>query len=213
MEIEADIAIYGGSFNPPHKGHTLLIKYVLENTDLKKIIVVPVFSPPHKSNGDMLAFRHRFAMLSLLLRELVNKHQSERVKLSILEKQLPTPSYTYNTLEALKKSYPKQRITVMVGEDMYYTLPSWHAYQELLKQYSFIVFKRVHQTHSKNEMKKIVSRARTYFIDNPLWGYDSNNIRKLFKNYSKNKNKIITDQLENMLSVSVLNYILKYNLY
>ena len=186
--------------------------YILKQTGLRKLIVMPAFTPPHKLNEKVVSFRHRFAMLRLLLEEF-GAPELSRIKLSTLEKRLPVPSYTFHTLSSLKKLCPGHTIGIVLGEDMYDTLPSWHSYQALIKQYSFIVFKRMLRAPPKTADLQVINRANVSFLDNPLWDHSASEIRQLLGDRSLRKDKTIRKQLNSMLPLGILNYILKYNLY
>ena len=212
VRTKPDIAFYGGSFNPPHRGHFFLINYILKQTRLRKIILMPAFAPPHKLNEKMAPFRHRFAMLRLLLEEFGEVERS-RIKLSTLEKRQSTPSYTFHTLKLLKKLCPGHKIKIILGKDMYDTLPSWYSYESLIEEYHFIVFKRIYKLSSERMPPKIVPRTKTSFLDNPLWNYSANEVRQLLEDHSLRNNDMIAQRIKNILPLKVLDYILKNNLY
>ena len=117
-----DILLYGGTFNPPHLGHTAAAKTAFEILRPDMLIWMPSVVPPHKAlppgSPDAL---HRLEMTHLA---------AETGVVSDLEITGGT-RYTYDTVEALKKLYPGAEITVLMGGDMLKTLHTWHRSAEL----------------------------------------------------------------------------------
>ena len=79
------VAIYGGTFDPVHKGHIEVARRVLELFGLEEVLFVPACVPPHKS-GISSAF-HRFAMLALAT------EQDARLRISTIELDEPERPY------------------------------------------------------------------------------------------------------------------------
>ena len=92
----ARTAVFGGSFNPIHYGHLLLADEVVEALDLDRILFVPAAVPPHKSPAYLAPAADRYAMIELA----VAGHPKFAV--SDLELRRAGPSYTVDTLEALR---------------------------------------------------------------------------------------------------------------
>lgn len=104
------IALYGGSFNPPHISHVLSATYVSMVENFDKIFVIPCFSSVTGKN--LLPFRHRINMSNLAFKNIPN------IYVSNIEDSLPIPSYTLNTVLKFKEIYPEAEIHLIVGADI-----------------------------------------------------------------------------------------------
>lgn len=129
------IGLFGGSFDPPHVCHTLLCLYVLEMTDVDKILWAPCVD--HPFGKPAAAFEHRLAMSRLAAKPL-----GPRVEVSDIEDTLPRPSYTINTVEALRRQMPGARISLLVGSDILGELDRWERIEDLRRLVEFIVVPR-----------------------------------------------------------------------
>ncbi len=112
------VAILGGTFNPPHVGHALLAHAMLATEDIEQVWVVPVLEHPFgKTSAD---FDDRVAMCRLAF-----SHLGDGVKVVELERELPKPSYTVQTLSVLHALRPGIRPTLVIGSDIVPELPRW----------------------------------------------------------------------------------------
>ena len=130
---------YFGTFNPIHNGH-LHIADIVSNT-LGKVIFVPAYDSPWKIELKE-TYEHRTKMIQLCGKET-----------SDIEKSLPTPSYTYQTIEKLYENLGK--INFIIGYDQFFSLEKWKHFEILKEKCHFIVIPRnVKQCTSLNEMKE-----------------------------------------------------------
>lgn len=189
-KIPKDILFFPGSFDPVHKGHVHLIEYLLEKYPNSQVAISPTPSPPHK-NHDRAPLLHRFRMLRLALQNLLKQ---KRVCISLLEKSMPAPQYTFHTLLALEKRINHRPFLVM-GDDQYRQLPHWYRGEAISKDYKIIVFKRDFPTLSK------AYHSYHKVLNNPLWPESSSEVRDDSK-WSLQ-----------FLPKSVLEYILRNKLY
>ena len=129
------VAIYGGTFDPVHKGHVEVARRVLELFELDEVLFVPASVPPHKS-GISSAF-HRFAMLAL-----ATEHH-EQLRLSTIELDEPNRPYAVDTVERLQSEIGSScRLFFMIGADSWSEIKTWHEWQRLLKMCDLIVVTR-----------------------------------------------------------------------
>jgi len=112
-------AVLGGSFNPIHYGHLLLADDVAERLELDRVLFVPAARPPHKPNADLAPAADRYAMVELA----VAGHSKFAV--SDVEFRRPGPSYTVDTLEALR--IPREELFLIVGSETFLDLLSWRS--------------------------------------------------------------------------------------
>lgn len=115
------IGIYGGSFNPPHLGHTLAMQEMEKALKLDRLIVVPAAVPPHKelAEGSPDA-KTRLEMLRLAVSEL------HGIEINELELHRDGPSYTVDTIRALRKLYPNDQLYLLMGSDMFLSFHQWY---------------------------------------------------------------------------------------
>ncbi len=130
------IGVLGGSFDPPHCGHVLLATYALSVAPIDGLLIVPAHS--HAFGKDMTSFEHRMAMTRLALSVL----DPARVALSEIESELPAPSYTYRTVEALAARFPSATFRWIVGSDIVKDTSRWTNLPRVLALAPFFVIGR-----------------------------------------------------------------------
>ncbi len=212
--LRAKSAVFGGTFNPIHEGHIQVLKYVSSIRDLKSIVVVLSSLPPHKDKRKLMSYRHRFSMLAKAIRPLLkrdNKYLNDplnrKIVLSTIERNMNSAGYTYNILKALQGYCRENNIAVILGEDMYHTLPSWYNAEKLITEFEFMVIRR-------NTDKAIQIKSRNFFIlDNSVWDFSSTTIRQKLSKYWKDPQEKNLSDLRNMMNKNVLDYILENRLY
>jgi len=118
------VAIFGGSFNPPHLAHQMAALYVLETAAIDELWIVPAFQHPF---GKVLApFAHRLEMCELAAAAL-----GPRVKVSAVERDLGVESRTLRTVRRLQQDFPGHAFSLVIGADLLAELPSWQESAEL----------------------------------------------------------------------------------
>jgi nicotinate-nucleotide adenylyltransferase len=128
------VAVYGGSFDPPHIVHALVASYVLGSQAVDKLIVVPAGQHPFAK--ELMAHEHRVAMCELAMRHLRN------VEVSAIEAELPAPSLTLHTLQALHGKLPDAQLRFVLGSDILPETPKWHAFDRICELAPPIVVRR-----------------------------------------------------------------------
>ena len=117
VEAVERVAIFGGSFNPPHVGHVLAVAYVLACVELDRVLVVPTYRHPFaKSNAP---FDDRMEMCRLAFADFA------RVEVSSVEADLGGESRTVRTLEHLRAQHPRWAMRLVVGGDVVHELDRW----------------------------------------------------------------------------------------
>jgi nicotinate-nucleotide adenylyltransferase len=132
------VAVYGGSFDPPHVAHVLAAAYVLSMGDFARVIVVPVFR--HAFEKDLTSFEHRVRMCELAFAALP-------VEVSRIEQRLGPPSYTLHTIERLLAYHPSYEPSLVVGSDVLYESSKWHRIERLIELAPLFVLGRAGQAH------------------------------------------------------------------
>lgn len=120
------LAVYGGSFNPVHRGHIHLAEQFRLRLRLDRVVLMPAGIPPHKAAPDLAAAPDRLAMCRLAAAEA-------GLEVSDLELRRSGPSYTVDTLRALRGQNPGDELFLITGEDMFLTLLTWRDAPEILR--------------------------------------------------------------------------------
>ena len=133
-----NVAIYGGSFDPPHVAHLFTASYVLATGGFERVLVVPVYE--HAFNKALAPFEHRVAMCRLCFAGLSG------VEVSDIEAALPRPSYTERTLERIAHEHPEWRLRFVMGSDALADTSKWHDYEGVARLAPpFVVTRRGHE--------------------------------------------------------------------
>lgn len=130
-----EIAVFGGSFDPPHVAHVLVVSWVLSATDVERVVVVPAFVHPFAK--PLTAFEHRARMVELAMRDLA------RVDVSRVEAELGGDGRTLFTLEELARRMPSKRLRLVVGADLLTEASKWYAFDRVCALAPLLVVGRV----------------------------------------------------------------------
>ena len=188
------IAIYGGSFNPMHRGHEQIVEYILKNLDMDKIIIVPVGIPSHRENN----LEQSDTRLKIC-REIFK--DNSKIEVSDIEIKSDGRSYTYDTLIKLIEVYGKNNeFFEIIGEDSLKNFKTWKNYKELLKICKLVVFRR-NDDEDKEIDKEFLKNSNIIILKNEYYNYSSTEIREKVKNgedisnlVNKNVEKIILQE-------------------
>lgn len=166
------IGIYGGSFNPIHKGHTELAASIVQQglVDELWLLVSPLNPLKQGETSDIAEYEHRLSMARLATEDI------EGVKVSDFEKNLPLPSYTITTLGELHKAYPEHEFVLVIGADNWERFPRWYHAQEIIDTYSILIYRR-----PECEMDETLLPLSVQVVDTPLYDISSTEIRESVK--------------------------------
>jgi len=123
--MRKSVAIYGGSFDPPHISHVLAAVYAQKIGGFERVLVVPVFE--HAFHKQLTTFPHRIRLCELAFAGI------EGVEVSPVERDLATPSLTLRTLEHLAALHPEWSMRLLVGSDVLGETAKWHAFDRVTK--------------------------------------------------------------------------------
>ncbi len=129
-------AILGGTFNPFHIGHYEMLSALNDIEEIDKIIILPDKIPPHKACDFLAGDTDRIKMCCLVAEDF------KKACVSTLEFEREGKSYTYDTVKILKNKYPSDEFFFCIGGDMLVYFDKWYKYEELIKEISFIAFRR-----------------------------------------------------------------------
>jgi nicotinate-nucleotide adenylyltransferase len=130
------IAFFGGTFDPPHRGHIAIARAAITRLALDQVLVAPVATQPLKGGSSHSSFEDRLAMVRLAVAGEPGLTASD------VDAPLPDgrPNYTFDTLQRLRNHLqPTDELFCLLGADSFLTLRSWHHCSELLLFCDFIV--------------------------------------------------------------------------
>lgn len=130
------IGIFGGTFDPVHMGHLILAEQCRDQASLDEVWFVPSAHPPHKSDKPLTRFEQRCEMIELA----TAGHPAFRVER--VERDLPPPSYTAETLAELRRRHPDHEFFLLMGSDGLPDLPGWHDPRRVVGQAGLVVVPR-----------------------------------------------------------------------
>ena len=131
------LAVFGGSFNPPHQGHLAAAIAFCEECEPDLLLIIPAGIPPHKTAVFCCTNEQRMEMIRRSFASL-----STPFAVSDLEMKREGKSYTVDTLLQLKKEYSDPEIFLYCGSDMLLSFPTWHRYETVLSLCTLCVMKR-----------------------------------------------------------------------
>jgi nicotinate-nucleotide adenylyltransferase len=138
--IENDIqriGLFGGTFNPLHNGHLQVAGDVRNGFELDHVLLIPAAVPPHKEMETVVSADDRLAMIRLAIGE------DPMFRVSDVELKRNGPSYTIDTVNYFKSSYPKNAsLFFILGLDAFLEIESWKSFRALFDAISMIVMSR-----------------------------------------------------------------------
>ena len=140
-----NIGLFGGSFDPIHRGHLVLAQAAADRFSLRQVLFVPANVPPHKQKQPLTAFVHRYAMVAL------STQDDKRWLPSLLEageassggEAAQAANYSVDTVRRVKQTLKKaDRLFFLIGIDAFKDIAKWHEAKALLAECEFIVASR-----------------------------------------------------------------------
>ncbi len=130
------IAVYGGSFNPPHRTHRRICEAALAQLPVDELRLLPAGDHPHKRGQGLAPASHRLAMCQIAFAHL------EGVVVDDRELRRPGPSFTVTTLEELRREHPGRDLWFVIGADNLPLLPTWKDHHRILELARVATFPR-----------------------------------------------------------------------
>ena len=134
------VGIYGGTFDPVHKGHLAIARAAKEQFGLDMVRIMPARIPPHKQGKGITEDVHRLMMLSLAL-------IGEDIELDLTEFEREGVSYTSDTLTLLHERHPDDEFYYIIGEDSLDGFVTWHEPQTIASLATILVAVRSDGAH------------------------------------------------------------------
>tara|TARA_B110000263_G_scaffold107503_1_gene93940 strand:- start:1236 stop:1811 length:576 start_codon:yes stop_codon:yes gene_type:complete len=188
------IFFYGGTFDPPHKGHKLIVEYCLDKCD--NLILIPNKKSPDKLSNPKATFNQRKEMLKILF-------NNEKIVISEFEAKSTKTNYTYLTINHLKEIYKKSDLTMVIGNDQLVNLKKWKNINYILDEVKILCFNRkiVDNIRLKSDLKGDIE-----FVENFNINISSSEVRNSLLNKS-------IGRLNSMLNNRIIKYIEKEKIY
>ena len=130
------ILLFGGTFDPPHKGHLHLLHTALEQVEADRVLLIPAFIPPHKDHTPALSFDVRCGVLKDWFGHVPN------LEISDVEQKRGGKSFTVDTVETILAENPNSELYLLIGTDMFLSFETWHRFQDLLSLVTLVVGSR-----------------------------------------------------------------------
>ncbi len=191
-------ALYFGSYNPVHKGHTAIAKWIVANNIVDELWFVPSPQNPFKTAAELAPEELRAEMLELA----INEDFKYKISVCRIEFSLPKPSYTINTLNKLTADFPQRKFVLVMGADNLVGIRKWREYEQILKNFEILVYPRPN-VHIDKELISL-SKKITILEDAPLFDVSSTELRAAIREGSTGLDK---------LDKKIINYIKTNKLY
>ena len=214
------IGIYGGSFNPIHRGHTSLASSLVRQRLVDEVWLMVSPQNPLKVSAcgtshathcgtSHTTYDDRVEMARLATRDI------RGVEVSDFERNLPCPSYTVTTLRELSRTYPQHEFVLIIGEDNWQNFHRWYKAEEIIKDYEVLVFHRTGCNIPPGTSGTLPNKAAS-FVATKLYPISSTEIRTRLATVQQAegaKSPEVWSCVKGMLNHRVLRYILRHALY
>ena len=204
------VGLFGGTFDPVHKGHSELVNHLIKDYPFDLIHVIPSANPPHRKKT-YCSFNKRLEMTRLAFE--MNKY----VKVDSREALRGGPSYAIDTIISFKKELKESNLFWILGIDSFLTIESWHRWEELLDSVNFFVMSRPEVQLEPNSLAlQLIEERGCVDI------YDCNSSKNIFytsiKDIEISSSKIRSELgkevfNEEILDMKILNFIKENKLY
>ncbi|MTI86661.1 MAG: nicotinate (nicotinamide) nucleotide adenylyltransferase [Balneolaceae bacterium] len=163
------IGLFGGTFDPVHKGHESIADSFLNSEYIDELWVLLTPFPPHKKEQNHAPYKFRLQMLKAVF------SAKQNIRISTVENQLPKPSFSVQTIRHLKKNYPENNFLYCMGEDSLAQFNQWKFYQEILEECELLVAHRPGSHHDDVEQKIL---EKTHFVDHVPLAISSTEVKE-----------------------------------
>ncbi len=165
------IGIFGGTFNPIHNGHLAIARKIVESGEVDEVWFMVSPLNPFKQHVELLDDNIRLEMTRKAL------EGESGIICSDYEFGLPRPSYTWNTLQSLKKDYPQHTFSLIIGADNWCKFSAWRNNDDIIREHRLLVYPRTGYPIDIESLPQSVS-----FIDMDTIDVSSTEIRQLIRN-------------------------------
>jgi len=186
------ILLFGGAFDPPHRGHISILKSAVEYKAFDKVIVMPTGTPTHKK-GCTAPFDVRLHMARAAFGNI-----ADNIEVSDWEGTNLQDDYTYRTLQHLQQQYEDAQIYMIIGSDSLFSLDSWKNAEYVMNNCTALVFAREDELEDdiavKTEQLEKLG-AKIEFVKAEIISVSSSQFRR----EGETNADIITDEVQNIV--------------
>ena len=157
-----DWLLFGGTFDPPHIGHRACVESAMNALTVGRCYVVPALNPPIAGEGVKTpggSFEQRLSMTNLCFEK---SELSEQISVLDIERHLPSPSFTVNTINHLIEKYPRTQGGLLIGFDQLKSFHRWQEPRSILKSVSLMVVNR-NQSSVRDGFNTLAANLDTKF--------------------------------------------------
>ncbi|NQY81181.1 MAG: nicotinate (nicotinamide) nucleotide adenylyltransferase [Candidatus Caenarcaniphilales bacterium] len=186
------LALFGGSFDPIHNGHSAIAKQAKLALQLDEVHFILAKQSPFKiydERGKAAPQKEQAEQRLNILKTALSEKEYRELNFKAIDIELkrPAPSYSYQTVEYYKEHYPDAQLFWIMGEDNYYSLDKWKNSDYLIENLEFIVFRRREAEHAIKDENPQNQQSphrlkRTHFIQSPYYDVSSTQIREAITN-------------------------------
>tara|TARA_A200000113_G_scaffold202349_2_gene196728 strand:+ start:1154 stop:1738 length:585 start_codon:yes stop_codon:yes gene_type:complete len=177
------VGLFFGTFNPIHLGHLAIANFFSENKALQEVWLVVSPQSPFKQKQTLIENHHRLAMVKLAI------NGNPKLKVCTEEFNLPSPNYTIDSLQHLKKKYPNDQFTLILGQDNIVHFDRWKSYEQILDKFQIFIYPR---SKSDEIPSKLLNHPNITYFDASLLEVSATEIRKGLK-----QNEVVAKWLPN----------------
>ena len=174
------IGVYGGSFNPPHTGHTLAAAELIQALQLDRLLIVPAADPPHKTlPAGSPTPEQRLELCRIAFSGIPG------AEICDVESRRKGKSYTVDTLTALRAQFPDDELILVMGTDMFLSFSTWREPERIASLAALAVMRRDDKLETWNDVRCEAERlrklmgARVIEVENRCEQISSTTVRRL----------------------------------
>lgn len=205
MTMSTRIGLFGGSFNPIHRGHVTLARAIADQVHLDRVIFLPAATPPHKQSYPLLDASHRAEMVKLAISE------ESLFEFSDYDLLREGPSYTIDTVTHFQQTLGSDvSLCWMIGADSLAELTTWHRVCDLIDACQIVTAARPGwEKIDWNPLEEVIGQQRVKklkggIVETPLVDVSSTEIRSFIAQ---------REEISDFVIEIVANYIEKKELY
>lgn len=192
-----NIAILGGSFNPPHLGHILISQQILDFLDFDEVWLTPCYQ--HTFLKHLASIQDRVAMTKMITYDKV-KFSDEEIKNRLSGDSI-------DLLNILTKKYPNNHFSFVIGSDNLAGFKRWGRWEKLITTYDFLIFPRPNFSGNLSQYRLDNPKYKFYLLNNPLLVTSDISSTKIRERVRKRIS------IKHLVPQKVEKYIQKHNLY
>jgi nicotinate-nucleotide adenylyltransferase len=200
--------IFGGTFNPIHLGHLYVLHSLALHTDYQRVILLPSSQPPHKHYQQDISDEDRLELLHRALDDYTTLYPDDRPLTFVIdtcEIDRGGKSYMYDSVLDISQRYDiTGTLALAIGDDLLPNLMSWHEADKLIKMLDFVVISR----EFTGKGRTLPDLIHGTYLEVTHLECSSTSIREQLKSTTG-----CIYALKDLLSESVLDYIIDYELY